>query len=762
MPGPTPSSFYQGYNSSPAGVPEVDSPHDERLNLHANPEEFGSGIGQAEEHAGREIGQVGEEESQLALKYQGQLNETYSTNAETQFIQQAGDQDAKFKSLEGLAAVHAAPRHIADLTAMQQQIRQGLPAGAAKAYDQLTERQLAYRVNEANLYVAQQIKSADLNSAKEQIATSITTAGDMGVATSDKQFDHILQDIHFGQGRMMQNQGWDSSTGMQQNENGEHTFNDAPEGKQAKDVYDQMTNINVSKAWENRLKVLAENKDIMTAYQKYKDNYDQIPPMGHVAMDQYFAPKIKDAQSRGISEQVLGQQTTKYNNMVYGGQMASADTAKSAIDWTMQHEGGYVSNDSGKGPSNFGINQESNPDVDVANLTQDQAAKIMHDKYWVGVGADKMSAPMASVAFDTAVNMGVGKANQLVEQANGDPQKLIDLRRAEYERLATQNPEKYGKNLDGWNARLDDLEKTLPQNIATRGKTIPSIADQYKAHYADILEDARNVAEQTHSGDIEFAEKSEARTKQHMDAVIQQDKLAVEAQQNTILKAVNGDMSNGQKPQTVDQMTGISPDVKQAWDSLQMNNPKAAEVIEKKMVGAKPGKDLGSGFSYIQQEVLTGKMDANDLLYHVNSDLSQSGFDKLYSKLQDKSPQVLTDNEHLAKFFKNAHEQIVHSSLFGNNAEAESAYQEWFKVTSQQIENNQGDSKKKLPLSSLVDPNSADYVGKNIHQFAIPVQKQLEDRAVRINSRLQGAEQVPEDRKRLPEETPEAYLARIK
>lgn len=759
MPGAPPSSFYQGYNPSPAGVPEVDSPHNERLNLHANPEEFGAGIGQAEEHAGRQIGQVAEEASQLALKYQGMLNETYATNAETQFIQKAGEQDAKFKSLEGLAAIHAAPQHIADLTSMQQQLRQTLPGGAARSFDQLTTRQLAYRINEANSYVAQQIKAADLNSAKGQIATSVATAGDMGVATNDEAFNHILQDIHFGQGRMMQNQGWDSSTGMQQNENGEHTFNETPEGSQAKDVYSQMTNANVSKAWENRLKALAENGNILDAYQKYKDNYDQIPSAGHVAMDQYFAPKIRDAQSRGISEHVLGQQTSKYNAMVYGGQPASADTAKSAIDWTMQHEGGFVANDSGKGPSKFGINQEANPDVDVTNLTQDQAAKIMHDKYWVGVGADKMSAPMAAVAFDTAVNMGVGKANKLVEQANGDPQKLIDLRRAEYDRLAESNPEKYGKNLAGWNARLDDLEKTIPANIATRGKIVPSIADQYKAHYSDILENARNMAEQSHPGDIDFAEKSEARTKQRMDAVIQQEKLAVEAQQNVVLKALDGSMSNGQKPQTLEQLIGISPDVKNAWTSLEMNNPKAAEVIEKKMVGAKPGKDMGSGFSYLQQEVLNGKLDVNDLLYHVGDDLTQSGFDKLHGSVKNKTPDEMDENSQMAKFLKNGHEQILHSSLFHNTPEAENAYQQWFSSVDKSIKEGQ---EKKIPMASMLDKNSKDYVGKDIQRFSIPVQKQLEDRAARINGRLQGAEPVSQDKKRLPDETPEAYLARVK
>lgn len=146
-------------------------------------------------------------------------------------------------------------------------------------------------------------------------------------------------------------------------------------------------------------------------------------------------------------------------------------TTNNAIKWTMEHEGGFVSNDSGKGPTKYGINAESNPGIDLDKLTPDGASKIMHDKYWLGVGADKMSPQMGAVAFDTAVNMGVTGAKELVEESGGDPQKLIDLRRERYNVLAETNPEKYGKNLDGWNARLDDLQKTLSSSQGADGQS---------------------------------------------------------------------------------------------------------------------------------------------------------------------------------------------------------------------------------------------------------------------------------------------------
>ena len=166
----------------------------------------------------------------------------------------------------------------------------------------------------------------------------------------------------------------------------------------------------------------------------------------------------------------------------------------SPIDFVMEHEGGYVTNDSGKGPTNFGINQESNPDIDVKNLTQEQARDIVKKRYADKIGADQMSPALAAVAVDSAVNMGVNKTQKLLAEANGDPQKLIDLRRTEYQRLATENPDKYGKYLQTWNARLDDLQKQLPnfgqtQNFAAQsqlyGKLVSVTQDYYKQLYSD-------------------------------------------------------------------------------------------------------------------------------------------------------------------------------------------------------------------------------------------------------------------------------------
>ena len=133
----------------------------------------------------------------------------------------------------------------------------------------------------------------------------------------------------------------------------------------------------------------------------------------------------------------------------------------SAVDWVLQVEGGYVANDAGKGPTKYGINKAAHPGVDIENLTPERARKIYREQYWDGIGADKLPPQMRAVAFDTAVNQGVSTATRLLAQAGDDPQKLIELRRVEYQKLVARNPDKYAKYEKAWMSRLDQLAAGL-------------------------------------------------------------------------------------------------------------------------------------------------------------------------------------------------------------------------------------------------------------------------------------------------------------
>lgn len=164
--------------------------------------------------------------------------------------------------------------------------------------------------------------------------------------------------------------------------------------------------------------------------------------------------------------------------------------AEGAIDRVLQEEGGKT-NDTG-GPTNFGISEKAHPGLDVNNLTQEDARGIYKREYWDKIGGDQLPANMQVTAMDAAVNQGVDKASMWLKEAGGDPEKFNALRRADYERLAAENPEKYGKYLNGWLARLnragqeelptarlqpDELQTALVQSAHDSPVNVAPVAD---------------------------------------------------------------------------------------------------------------------------------------------------------------------------------------------------------------------------------------------------------------------------------------------
>jgi len=92
---------------------------------------------------------------------------------------------------------------------------------------------------------------------------------------------------------------------------------------------------------------------------------------------------------------------------------------KKAVDKTLQHEGGYVDDphDPG-GETNFGISKRSYPDLDIKNLTRDEAEEIYFKDFWQknNYGGIK-NHKIAEKVFDLAVNMGARRANCLLQIA---------------------------------------------------------------------------------------------------------------------------------------------------------------------------------------------------------------------------------------------------------------------------------------------------------------------------------------------------------
>lgn len=216
---------------------------------------------------------------------------------------------------------------------------------------------------------------------------------------------------------------------------------------------------------------------------------------------QRLSPRAK-AVARGQLQQTFpGMYSPEEVALPSGGGMTGGSTSDgsfgSVIGSLLQREGGFVANDAGRGPTNMGINSQANPDVNVRNLTPQKAQKLYQERYWNPVVKAGVPPMAREAVFDFGVTAGAGKAIQLWKQSGGDMVKFNQLRLGHYERLARENPGKYGKYLKSWRQRVAD---TTPVNMgnprieaATRSAQLNN--NRGAGRWAANLTDESNAAE---------------------------------------------------------------------------------------------------------------------------------------------------------------------------------------------------------------------------------------------------------------------------
>jgi lysozyme family protein len=99
-----------------------------------------------------------------------------------------------------------------------------------------------------------------------------------------------------------------------------------------------------------------------------------------------------------------------------------SDTFANALKFILDHEGCFSDdpNDPG-GLTRWGISQNNHPDINISNLTLEDATEIYRNEYWKNCKCDEMPPMLAFVVFDMAVNQGVGVAIR-------DLQKLLSVK----------------------------------------------------------------------------------------------------------------------------------------------------------------------------------------------------------------------------------------------------------------------------------------------------------------------------------------------
>lgn len=93
-------------------------------------------------------------------------------------------------------------------------------------------------------------------------------------------------------------------------------------------------------------------------------------------------------------------------------------TFETSIGRLLGNEGGYVNNPADPGgETNWGISKRSYPNLNIKELTREQAIALYHRDFWMVIGADSLPAGIGFQLLDFAVNAGSGTALRALQRA---------------------------------------------------------------------------------------------------------------------------------------------------------------------------------------------------------------------------------------------------------------------------------------------------------------------------------------------------------
>ena len=98
------------------------------------------------------------------------------------------------------------------------------------------------------------------------------------------------------------------------------------------------------------------------------------------------------------------------------------------IEKVLEHEGGYVNDpkDLG-GETKYGITKRFYPDIDIKNLTIEEAKEIYKKDYWDKNKVESLPQNLWHIYFDMCVNMGKRTAVKVLQRAANNKGRNIDV-----------------------------------------------------------------------------------------------------------------------------------------------------------------------------------------------------------------------------------------------------------------------------------------------------------------------------------------------
>jgi lysozyme family protein len=152
--------------------------------------------------------------------------------------------------------------------------------------------------------------------------------------------------------------------------------------------------------------------------------------------------------------------------------LSKSNNIDNMLDLIMEKNegGGKLIRDTG-GWTKWGISEKSNPGINIAGLTKEQAKEIYKQKYLAPLkGFNNLSPEAQFQALDASINQGEGYANKFISESGGNASIIASLRKQRYNELVRRDPITYAQYARGWNNRVDNTS-VMAQSLTSTGVT---------------------------------------------------------------------------------------------------------------------------------------------------------------------------------------------------------------------------------------------------------------------------------------------------
>lgn len=126
----------------------------------------------------------------------------------------------------------------------------------------------------------------------------------------------------------------------------------------------------------------------------------------------------------GVDEDTVTRATKEYFESIptIGVPGSASDLFEHAARYTLEEEGVFSDDpDDPGGATKYGISTRSFPELNIPELTQEDAKNIYRKEFWEKPGFSKIPDDSLAVkAFDTGVNMGTRAAGRLLQRSLND------------------------------------------------------------------------------------------------------------------------------------------------------------------------------------------------------------------------------------------------------------------------------------------------------------------------------------------------------